>query len=61
MIYKKFGKTGLQTSAIGFGGMRFNQSDGIEACASVVKAAYERGINFFDTAPGYGKSEEIFG
>ena len=61
MIYHKFGKTDLQTSAIGFGGMRFRQNEGIEACAEVVKAAYERGINFFDTAPGYGLSEEIFG
>ncbi len=61
MIYREFGQTGLQMSAIGFGGMRFRQNEGVEACAKVVRAAYEKGINFFDTAPGYGLSEEIFG
>lgn len=60
MIYRNFGQTQLLTSAIGFGGMRFNQSD-MQACALLVEVAYKKGINFFDTAPGYGKSEEIFG
>ncbi len=61
MIYKTFGKTNLKTSAIGFGGMRFNDQNDKDYCASLVKAAYDAGINYFDTAPGYGKSEELFG
>jgi hypothetical protein len=61
MIYKNFGKTNLETSAIGFGGMRFNDQNDKDYCASLVKAAYDAGINYFDTAPGYGKSEELFG
>ncbi|MHC4125518.1 MAG: aldo/keto reductase [Planctomycetota bacterium] len=61
MIYNRYGSTDIEVSAIGFGGMRFNESDGLGSCAELVKAAYEGGINYFDTAPGYGRSEEIFG
>jgi len=61
MIYKTFGSTGIEVSNIGFGGMRFINRDDIDSCASLVKAAYDRDVNYFDTAPGYPKSEEIFG
>lgn len=49
------------------GGMRFRQADygdgNLDRCAAVVHRAFERGINYFDTAPGYcdDKSEAIFG
>lgn len=61
MIYSEYGTTGIDLSAIGFGGMRFPDENDIEGCAALVTAAHEAGINYFDTAPGYGKSEEIFG
>ncbi len=61
MIYKTYGKTGIKLSTIGFGGMRFENQKDVDACASLVKAAYDSGINYFDTAPGYGKSEDLFG
>jgi len=61
MIYKTYGKTEIKLSAIGFGGMRFENQKDVEVCASLVKAAYDNGINYFDTAPGYGKSERLFG
>lgn len=63
MFYRPFGRTRIELSAIGFGGMRFDDIDDEESCAALVQAAYERGINYFDTAPGYffGKSEERFG
>jgi predicted aldo/keto reductase-like oxidoreductase len=61
MIYNTFGSTGIEVSAIGFGGMRFENQDDLDACASLVKTAYDEGINYFDTAPAYGKSEDIFG
>ena len=61
MIYNTYGSTGIEVSAIGFGGMQFENQDDIDACASLVKAAYDMDINYFDTAPGYGKSEELFG
>lgn len=61
MIYRTYGSTGIKVSAIGFGGMRFHDQKDIETCVSLMHAAYDAGINFFDTAIGYGKSEELFG
>jgi predicted aldo/keto reductase-like oxidoreductase len=61
MIYHKYAETGIEVSAIGFGGMRFENQDDVDFCASLVKAAYDADINYFDTAPEYGKSEELFG
>ncbi len=63
MRYSEFGKTGKMVSAIGFGGMRFDLSKSPEANAALLKYAFDKGINYFDTAPGYcaDKSEEIFG
>lgn len=61
MIYRNYGRTGIRVSALGFGGMRFAQPDDLETSAALVRAAYDAGVNYFDTAPGYGRSEEIFG
>lgn len=63
MIYSEYGSTGYKVSAIGCGGMRFTDPQDIEANAELVKSAYDSGINYFDSAPGYcaDKSEEIFG
>ncbi|MDY7009339.1 MAG: aldo/keto reductase [Planctomycetota bacterium] len=63
MWHKIYGKTGKKISVVGFGGMRFDNPENIDANAEVVLHAHEKGINYFDTAPGYnaGKSEEIFG
>ncbi len=67
MFYKDYGKTGKKVSALGFGGMRFktekNGEYDIDKCAELVKEAYDLGITYFDTAPGYcgQKSEVIMG
>ncbi len=63
MIYNQYGSTGIDVSAIGFGGMRFNNPQDIDANAELVKAAYDADINYFDTAPLYcdDKSEPICG
>jgi len=61
MIYNTYGQTGIDVSAIGFGGMRFPSAASEETCAELVKTAYDAGINYFDTAPGYGRSEDLFG
>jgi len=60
MIYNSYGQTGKKVSAIGFGGMRF-EKDKLNESAEIVKAAYDSDINYFDTAPDYVDSEEVFG
>lgn len=67
MIYKQYGNTGINLSAIGMGCMRFGEDDILtgkfEKCSDLVLYAYENGINYFDTAPFYchDKSEIITG
>lgn len=60
MIYKKFGNTGVEISALGFGCMRLPEieADGkwtvdYEKSDEMLKRAYELGVNYFDTAYFY--------
>lgn len=63
MIYRKYGKSKIDLAAIGFGGMRFESPHDTDASAETVLHAYEKGITYFDTAPGYceDQSEIIMG
>lgn len=61
MIYRPYGRTGVDVSTLGFGGMRFENIEDVDACARLVCACYDAGITYFDTAIGYGKSEERMG
>lgn len=72
MEYTKFGQTDLQVSRICLGCMSFGQKAGEERASwtlseedsrTILKAAMEQGINFFDTAFAYGSglSEQIVG
>lgn len=63
MLFKSYGQTGKNISAVSFGGMRFDNPRDHDAAAEVVLHAYQKGINYFDTAPGYcdDQSEEIMG
>lgn len=63
MIYKPYGKLNLSVSAIGFGGMRFDLKQPDSANADLVRYAFDKGINYFDSAPGYceDRSESLFG
>ena len=63
MEYKKYGRTDKMVSSVGLGGMRFKDSHDIDGSAQTMIEAFNMGVNYFDTAPGYfgGRSEEIFG
>jgi len=74
MEYVEFGDTGEQVSRLGFGGAPAGLSDYIddydpsdaearERVVDAIETAVDRGITYFDTAPGYGDgtSEELFG
>jgi len=68
------GRTGLSASVLGFGGAvigipNYLRRTGLderaetEAALAAVHRAVERGVSYFDTAPGYGagRSEELIG
>src|SRR6478672_995892 len=66
MQKRKLGTNGLEVSAVGYGAMGFNTSYGPATektkAIEIVRAAFERGVTFFDTAQIYGaENEEIVG
>ena len=66
MEYRRLGRTGLEVSlvSLGTGGpSRFGQHRGTtaEAARRLVRRALDHGVNFFDTAQGYGDSEALLG
>jgi predicted aldo/keto reductase-like oxidoreductase len=56
----RLGKTGLEVSQLGFGGIPITRLDLAEA-VELVKYSLDRGITFFDTAYVYGDSEAKMG
>src|SRR5690348_16199397 len=65
MDYVILGRTGLRASVLGLGGgghSRLGQSAGasVEDSVALVRRALELGVNFLDTAEGYG-TEPVVG
>ncbi|MDD5309380.1 MAG: aldo/keto reductase [Deltaproteobacteria bacterium] len=54
------GRTGLEVSVVGFGGIPL-QGNSRDEAARIVERAVETGITFFDSARGYTDSEEKLG
>lgn len=64
MKYRHLGKAGIQVSELSFGSwVTFHNQSGIKSVVSMMAAAYDAGVNFFDNGEAYagGKSEEIMG
>src|SRR3954453_8081733 len=67
MQKRRLGQSGLEVSALGFGcmGLSFGFCPATEKheAVKVIRAAYDRGITFFDTAEAYGPftNEEVVG
>jgi aryl-alcohol dehydrogenase-like predicted oxidoreductase len=67
MQKRKLGKSGLEVTALGLGcmGISFGLGPGLDKKDGValIRAAYERGVTFFDTAEVYGPwvNEEVVG
>ncbi|MDE7262961.1 MAG: aldo/keto reductase [Oscillospiraceae bacterium] len=60
MEYVTLGKTGLQVSRLGLGGIPIQRLDA-EAAKGLLDAVEAAGINFIDSARGYTVSEELIG
>ena len=57
MIYRTFGRTGWQTSAVGLGTWNLgNQWGSLDDATAwkIVRTAFDGGVNLFDTAESYG-------
>jgi aryl-alcohol dehydrogenase-like predicted oxidoreductase len=67
MHNRQLGKSGLEVSALGFGcmGLSFGYGPAVDPQHGIalLRAAFERGITFFDTAEAYGPftNEELVG
>jgi len=54
MEYRYLGRSGLQVSALSFGSwVTFGDQIGDHSAYGMMEAAYEAGVNFFDTAEVY--------
>jgi voltage-dependent potassium channel beta subunit len=64
MEYRRLGKSGLRVSEFSFGAwVTFAKQVGEDDAASIMGAAYDGGVNFFDNAEGYesGNAEIVMG
>ncbi|MDR0905663.1 MAG: aldo/keto reductase, partial [Oscillospiraceae bacterium] len=56
------GRTGLRVTAAGLGGGGFSRLGmdlGVDHAASIVRAAYDAGVTFYDTAMAYGSEPAV--
>jgi aryl-alcohol dehydrogenase-like predicted oxidoreductase len=63
MQYKNLGRTGIKVSRITIGSMNYGDPISEADSIKIIKSSLDHGVNFIDTADGYGdgKSEEIVG
>lgn len=63
MEKRTLGRTGLEVSVLGMGGLNVSTqgAGGLEEGCRTVRRALELGVNYVDTAPSYGDSEEVLG
>lgn len=72
MTYRELGRTGLSVSPIGFGAFKIGRNQKVKYprdyslpddrdVARLLNGVLDTGINFIDTAPAYGTSEERIG
>ncbi|HOC29296.1 MAG TPA: aldo/keto reductase [Treponemataceae bacterium] len=61
MEYIALGKTGFMVSRTAFGALPIQRVTDMAEAVSLVRFAYDSGINFFDTARSYSDSEEKIG
>src|SRR5438874_2051537 len=55
------GRTGLEVTKLGFGAMELRRAVDDETVGRLLNDVLDAGINFVDTSPDYGESEELIG
>ncbi|TGG88649.1 aldo/keto reductase [Geotoga petraea] len=60
MFRRVLGRSGLEVSVVGFGGI-IVKDETTENAAKYVEEAINRGVNYFDVAPSYGNAEDMLG
>jgi len=60
MKYRSLGRTNLEVSVIGFGGIMVNNEEQ-DKVNKMVSEAIERGVNIFDVGPTYGNAQKKLG
>lgn len=61
MEKRKFGKTDMEVSVLGFGGAEIGQDVTQESVTTLLNAALDAGLNVIDTAAAYNASEKLIG
>lgn len=61
MEKRKFGKTDMNFSVLGFGGAEIGQNVAVEDVTALLNSAIDAGLNVIDTAAAYNASEKLIG
>jgi len=62
MKTRRLGRTGLEVTELSLGGLFLSKFGGeFEQARAAALRAFELGVNYVDTAPGYADSEEVLG
>ena len=72
MVKRRLGRSAIEVSPIGFGSFKIGRNTGVkypqayelpddDAVAKLTDGLLDLGINYIDTAPAYGLSEERLG
>ena len=60
MFYRKYGPDKINLSVVGLGGIVVKDTS-VKETEGIINYAYDRGINYYDVAPGYGNAQDLMG
>ena len=60
MLYRNYGKNKKQLSVVGLGGISI-KGLGLKESSKIINLALDKGVNYFDVAPGYGDAQKLMG